>query len=168
MFYGQYHTIFSRNKFDILPTYFYYRCLIFLNIIESIVSIPYGFCFTPTYISINSYACAIVQSAYISETSLNTHLVGVIEILILLDRIKILNPSLKKYLTLSPLKMCLASCWPCMLIGIVFSLDYIPVYGGEYYCINAKGSYSINSFYYVDASSLANSQIGKIVFVVIL
>ena len=160
--------IFSKNNF-LKPVYLYYRVILFWYISSLILSVPYGFCISPTYFpNMNSYDCAIVQSVYISYTTFVFHYTGTIEIAILLDRIKIFNPTVKKYFNLKPKMACLLFLVPCTLVGSVFSLVYWPKYGGDYFYVDSNGSYLINSFYYIDLSFLAQSHVGRVVFVIIL
>jgi hypothetical protein len=90
--------IFFNRKFS-ASIYWYLRVITIDNLIQLAFAVPYGICNTPTYFpNMNSYACAIVQCAYIPFLAFSSHFVAILEIVILLERIKIMNPFVKKNL----------------------------------------------------------------------
>ena len=71
---------FNKKKFSGI-IHDYYRLLTIIYIIDMVLSIPYGVCFTPLYFpDMNSYACAIVQSVYLPLAVFDFHLIGAIEV----------------------------------------------------------------------------------------
>ena len=154
-------------KFN-MPIYEYYRFMTVVYSIDMAFAIPYGFCFTPTYLpDTNSYACAIVQSVYIPYVSYAFHVIGVIEIAILLSRMSIFSHFLDKYFVIRPKIFCAIATAFCLFVDGFTACVYLPVYGGDYYYYDKTGSVKYNSFYYVDTSEIAQSQIGSIVLVAI-
>ena len=109
----------------------------------------------------NSYACAIVQIAYIQYETFNSHFYGILEIAILLERITIMNPFVKKHFTISSKKMILITFFPCLLYNSLYSLVFVPYNGGDFYYLDKNGKESVKSFWYVSTSDLANSPIGS-------
>jgi len=152
--------IFFKKKFS-ASIYWYFRVISIANLIQLAFAIPYGICFTPTYIpSMDSYACALVQSAYIPYENFTSHFRAILEIAILLERIKIMNPFVKKHFTISPQKMILITLFPCLLFNAVYALVYVPYNGGDFYYFDSSGIQRVNSFWFVSESDLAGSPIG--------
>ncbi len=159
--------IFSRKNFN-SPTDQYYRLISLLNVFAMVFSIPYGFCFSPKYFpSMNSYVCAIVQCVYIPYIDLMVHYSGVLEIAVMLERLKILNSFVKKHFTLTPRQMSIISFLGCLLIDAFYALNYTPVSGGDYFYVDNNGNLTQNTFYYLDTSPIALSHVGSIVLIII-
>ncbi len=155
--------IYFKSQFN-SRTYQYYRFMNIIYVIGMLFSIPYGFCFTPAYFpNMNSYKCAILQSVYIPYTSYTFHIVGIVEMSILLERMKIFSSLVRKHFIIAPINMCLISIVVCLCIDGFSAFVYLPVYGGDYYYIDEKGTLNVNSFYYVDSSELARSFYGSII-----
>jgi len=110
----------------------------------------------------DSYACAIVQCAYITFEYFTAHFVAILEIAVLLERIKIMNSFVKKRFTITSKKMILLTFLPCLLFNSIFGLSYAPYFGGEFYYFDSNGTERVNSFWYLDSSTLAASEIGSI------
>ena len=158
--------IFFKKKFKI-AAYDYLRVITISHIIQLMFAIPYGTCFTPYYFpSMDSYACAIVQSVYIPYSLFVAHYIAILEIGVLFETIKIMNPFVKKHFTIKPKKMIVITIVLCLFFNSVSALVYVPFYGGDFFYYNKSGSLRTNSFWYVSVSSLASSFIGEIVLVV--
>jgi len=154
--------IFSRRKFSD-SIYWYFRIITIANIAQLTFAIPYGVCYTPKYFpSMDSYACVILQCAYITFEYFTAHFVAILEIAVLLERIKIMNSFVKKRFTISSKKMILITFLPCLLFNSIFGLSYAPYFGGEFYYFDSNGAKRVNSFWYLDSSTLAASEIGSI------
>jgi hypothetical protein len=159
--------IFSRKNFT-SPTDQYYRLISSFNVFAMLFSIPYGFCFTPKFFpNMDSYVCAIVQCVYIPYTDLIVHYVGVLEIAVMLERLKILNSFVKKHFTLTPRQMSIISFLGCLLIDAFYALNYTPVSGGDFFYMDNNGNLTQNTFYYLDTSPIALSYVGSIVLIII-
>ena len=91
--------IFFQKKFSI-PIYWYFRVVSITKSCRMVFALPYGICFTPTHFpTMDSYSCTVLQSVYIPFVAFATNFVAILEIAILLERIKIINPFVKKYFT---------------------------------------------------------------------
>jgi len=159
--------IFFNRKFT-ATIYWYFRVVTIANLIQLAFAIPYGICFTPKYFpSMNSYSCAIVQCAYIPFGNFTSHFVAILEIAILLERIKIMNPFVKKHFTISPKKMILVTFFACLLFNSIYALAVIPETGGDFFYFDSDGNKRVNTFWFVSTSPLAQSTIGSIVMIVV-
>ena len=149
--------------------YDYYRFLVTVYWIHLLLSIPYGLFFTPRYFpSINSYPWAILQSFYITFSNFLCHLTGVIEIGILMDRMKNFSSFVKKYYMLSPRKNCLIFLIACILINIFIAFVYVPGYAGDYYYFDSNtGLKKQNSFFYVVITDFAASYEGLLLTIIV-
>jgi hypothetical protein len=158
--------ILSDKKFT-ASTYDYFRIITLSHIIQLAFAIPYGICFTPNYFpEMDSYSCAIVQSAYIPYSNFTSHLDAILEIAVLLERIKIMNNFVKKHFTITPRKMILITFFSCLLFNSIYGLVYVPFDGGNFYYSDRNGTQRVNSFWYVSTSELADSPIGVITLMV--
>jgi hypothetical protein len=148
-------------------TYDYFRIITLSHIIQLAFAIPYGVCFTPKYFpKMDSYSCAIVQSAYIPYSLFTSHFDAILEIAILFERIKIMNPFVKKHFTITPQKMILITFISCLLFNSFYGIVYFPFYGGDFYYSDRNGTQRVNSFWFVSPSELAESSIGVIALIV--
>ena len=158
--------IFFKKMFT-AQTYDYFRIITISHLIQLLFAIPYGICFTPKYFPyMDSYSCAIVQSAYIPFTGFTTHFTDILGIAVLFERIKIFNSFVKKYFVFMPKKIILIIFAACLILNSVYALVYVPFCGGGFYFSDSNGTIKENSFWYVGVSSLADSSIGMIVLIV--
>jgi hypothetical protein len=160
--------IFYKKKFS-APIYWYFRVINITNIIQLAFAIPFGICFSPKYIpSMDSYACAIVQCAYLPFLAFTSHFVAILEIAILFERIKIMNPFVKKHFTISPKKMILITFFPCASLISVYTFLYVPYFGGDFFYFDSNGIKRVNTFWFVSTSTLVQSFIGSILMIALL
>ena len=154
--------IFFKKAFK-APVDDYLKVINLMNLSVSIMCVPYGFCFSPKYfLAMDSYKCAIVQSVYIPMSTLIFHCTGVLDIAILLERMKIFSTVVKKYFTLAPKKVCLLILALCLIIDSFYAFVFVPASGGDYVYLSSKdGTLKQNTFYYVGTSDFANSNVGK-------
>jgi hypothetical protein len=130
-------------------------------------AIPYGVCFTPTYFpSMDSYSCSITECAYIAYSNFSLHFVAILEIVVLLERIKIMNPYLKKHFKITPQKMVPIIFFPCLLFNSIFSLAIFPDVGGDFIYYDSNGVERVNTYWFVNSSPLVQSSIGSICMIV--
>jgi len=154
--------IFFKKKFSI-SIYWYFRVTTIVNTIQLAFAIPYGICFTPKYFpSMDSHSCAILQCFYIPFSNFTSHFVAILEIAILLERIKIMNPFVKKHFTISSKNMILITFFPCLLFNSYYALCNVPYFAGEFYYFDSNGIERVNSFWFASTSTLAQSTIGSI------
>ncbi len=160
--------IFFKKKFS-APIYWYFRVVTIANIIQLAFAIPFGICFSPKYIpNMDSYSCALVQCAYLPFLSFTSHFVAILQIAILLERIKIMNPFVKKHFTISPKKMILIICFACLLFNSIYALFYVPYLGGDFFYFDSYGIKRPNSFWIVSTSTFAQSTLGSILMIALL
>jgi hypothetical protein len=124
-------------------------------------------CYTPTYFpSMDSYSCAITACAYIAYSNFSLHFVAILEIVVLLERIKKMNPYLKKNFKITPQKMVPIIFFPCLLFNSIFSLAIFPDVGGEFVYYDSNGVERVNTYWFVNSSPLVQSSIGSICMIV--
>ena len=160
--------IFFKKAFK-APVDDYFKLINLLNLCVCAMCVPYGFCFTPKYFpNMDSYKCAIVQSVYIPIAMLIFHYTGILEIAILLERMKIFSLVVKKYFTLAPKKVCLTSFLLCLVIDSFYAFVFVPASGGDYVYFSSKdGTFKQNTFYYVSTSDFANSNAGRVLLITV-
>ncbi len=113
--------IFYKKKFS-ASIYWYFRVITIANLTQLAFAIPYGICYTPKYFPyMDSYLCAIVQCAYLPLLAFTSHYVAILEIGVLLERIKIMNSFVKKRFTISPKKMILITFFVCFVFNSFYS-----------------------------------------------
>jgi len=110
----------------------------------------------------DSRSCAILQCFYIPFANFTSHFVAILEIAILLERIKIMNPFVKKHFTISSKNMILITFFPCLLFNSYYALCNVPYFAGEFYYFDSNGIERVNSFWFASTSTLAQSTIGSI------
>jgi hypothetical protein len=152
--------IFSQKNFT-NPIFVYYRLLNIVNIIHLLHNVPKGVLFSPRFIpTMNTYASSVYMIYYGFMTNLLYHYEDVLQIGILLTRMKILSPFLQKYFTLTPRLVSILFFLVCFLIDlpVVFAFK-----------IGSFGSYvnfeddKIASFYYFTSSEFSLSPHGKLI-----
>ena len=156
--------IFFHRRF-INPIYFYYRLLCIVYIVHLIHGIPFGLVFSPRYFPrINTYVSSIYLIYYVNISSILYHFEGLLQIAILLDRIKIFSPFVNRYFTTSPLKTSIILFLACIFIDFstAFSLKINSF--GTYTCIDYLDDHStkrhIENFYFFEASEFILKPIG--------
>jgi len=158
--------IFFKKKFS-ASIYWYFRVILISNIIQLAFAIPYGMCYTPTYFpTMDSYSCTIIACAYIAYSNFTSHFVAILEIVILLERIKIMNPFVKKKFNISPEKMNLIIFFPCLLFNSFHPLAFIPDVGGDFVYYDSNGVEKVNTYWFVNSSALAKTSFGLICLIV--
>lgn len=101
--------LFYRKCFFKDQVFFYYRLLCFINMVRLIHGIPFGILFSPRYIpQINTYYSTFIQIYCSSICFILSHFDDLLQIAILLDRMKIFNTCMCKYLTFKASSISLA------------------------------------------------------------
>jgi hypothetical protein len=116
--------------------FFYYKLLCIINIIRLIIGIPFGLLYSPRYIpQMNTFASATFQKYCIAVMFFLLHFDDMLQIAILLDRMKIFNSCVNKYLTFKARSISLVFFFYCLLIGIpvLFSFETksFGIYGND-------------------------------------
>ena len=149
----------KRAKF-MLPLYFYYRLLNAVYLVQLTVVIPYGFCFTPLYLSgMNAYACRVFTIAYEVFAQFCMYYTGCLEIFVLLDRMRDFSDVIKKRFNLAPSLSSLAMFCVCVLVDAFFAFNYVPGTRFEYYDFVNRTKVT-GAFYVADVSPVASSAAG--------
>ena len=108
--------IFSPKNFTD-PIFVYYRLLNIVNIVHLLHNVPKGILFSPRFIpSINTYASSVYMIYYGFMTNLLFHYEDVLQIGILLTRMKKFSPLLKKYFNSPPHFVSLMFFLVCLVI----------------------------------------------------
>ena len=116
--------IFSRPSFKD-PIFFYYKLLCLFNIIILFHNIPVCILFSPRFFPwINSYAVSFYQIYYGSVETFLYHFLDVLQVTILLHKMKLYVPFVKKYFKAKPQFISLALFPTCLLIDIPFSFSF--------------------------------------------
>ena len=156
--------IFFRKSFS-TPADDYLKLICLVGLSESLLSVPYGFCITPKYFpSMDSYKCSIVQTVYISFSEMMFHYTGILEIAILLERMKIFSKIVKKYFTIVPKRACILFFLVCIPIDGFFASILLPKLAGDFYYVD-KGEYKQNTYFYVGVTDFANTEVGKMLLI---
>ena len=110
--------IFFQRKF-VDASFFYYRLLCIVYIIHLLHNIPRGIFYTPRYFpNMNTYLSTIYHIYYAFASGLLFHYEDVLQMAILLDRIKIFSPFVKRYFSAKPWVISLALFLTCLLIDL--------------------------------------------------
>jgi hypothetical protein len=158
-----YQSHFTSNVF------FYYRLLCIVYIVHLIHNIPHGLLFSFRYFAntknMNTYASSIFQIYYGFVTTFLFHYEDVLQMGILLDRIKIFSPFVKKHFTASPQKASLAFLLTCLLIDVPVFFRYKISPFGTYYYLDSNNQKQITTFYHLNSSVFSMTSFGKSVLI---
>jgi hypothetical protein len=152
--------IFFQPKFKD-PVFFYYRLLCIVYIIHLAHYIPRGLLFTPRYFpQINTYFTSIYLIYYSFISVFLFHFEETLQIGILLTRMKIFSPYVKKHFAALPRNVSIAFFLTCL---------FIETPAAFLYKINALGVYSYQdkteqqtaTFYYYAVSDFGQTLFGK-------
>ena len=95
-------SIFFRSTFSD-PIYFYYKLLCFINTLNSLHNMFFGVSIWPVYFPwINSYVTSVFKIYYSFFSFLFFHFEDVIQMAILLHKMKLFSPFVKKHFSKSP------------------------------------------------------------------
>ena len=154
--------IFSRETFED-PIFFYYKLLSFINIIHLLHNIPKCFLFSPLYFpEINSYVVSIYQIYYAVMSNFLFHFEDVLQMGILLHKMKIFSSFVKKHYSASPKMISLAFFITCFVIDFSGFILFKVTSLGNYFYFDEKGIKQTNTFFYYTPSDFSQSLLGKI------
>ena len=153
--------VFFKRKFS-NHIFFYYRLLSLLSILCNLINILFGVCFSPRFFpSINTFSCGMYLHAYSLLNPVLFNYCSLLEACILLTRMKIFSPFVKKHFNLSPQLVSVIIFILCFLFNaavvILFKINYV----GDFYYLNSDGKKQNNLFYNLGYSELASSSLGK-------
>ena len=116
--------IFSQRRF-VDPIFFFYKLLCIVYVIHLVHNIPYGIIFAPRYFPyMNTYLSAIYQIYYNVMTNFLYHFEDTLQMGILMTRIKIFSPFVKRYFSASPQLISLAFFFTCILIDLPVAFSF--------------------------------------------
>jgi hypothetical protein len=154
--------IFFQRKF-VDPSFFYYCLLCIVYIINLLHNIPRGIFYTPRYFpNMNSYLSSIYHIYYSFASGLLFHFADVIQIAILLDRIKIFSPFVKRHFSAKPWVISFALFLTCLLIDLPIPFASKVGSFGNFFNKDLKQNMK---FYYLASSDLSATSTGKFLFV---
>jgi hypothetical protein len=155
--------IFFQEKFKD-PVFFYYRLLCLVYIIHLAHNIPAGILFTPRYFpKISTYSTSIYQIYNGGFAAiLFLHFEETLQMGILLMRMKIFIPFVRRHFTLSPQIVSLIFFFTCVCIDfpVLFSAQVSSI--GTYYTFDSNGSKNYVEFYYFSSSEFSATFLGRL------
>jgi len=145
------------------PIFFYYKLLCLLNILSLLHNIPFGILLSPFYFPwINSYAGSFYTIVYAFMSTLLFHFEDVLQMGILLHKMKQFSPLVKKHFSASPQLISLAFFLTCLVIELPY-LNILQVSSlGDYYYIDSSGVKQTNTFYFAISSDFTKTFFGQI------
>jgi hypothetical protein len=155
--------IFFRKKF-VDSIFFYYRLLCAINMLHLLHNIPACILFSPRYFpNANTRSIAAFKIYYAFAIIFLFHYGDVLQMAILLARMKIYSPFVKKHFKASPRQISLAFFLTCVLINapIIFAFKIIS-YGDYYYYNTSLNQQKNATFYYYGRSEFSETEFGKI------
>ena len=125
--------IFFNDRF-VNPSFFYYRLFTIVYIVSFLHNIPIGILFSPRFFQqINTFYASMFQVYYIFTANLLFHYGDILQLNILLTRMKTFSPILRKYFTASPPLVSFATFLVCFLIDFWFGFLLKTSSFGTYY-----------------------------------
>ena len=150
--------IFFHRKFA-EPVFFYYRLLCLVYIFHLIQTIPYGLVFSPKYFpQINTYYSSIYMIYFSSMSAFLFHYEDVLQMAILLTRMKLFFPFVDKHFTAKPHVISCIFLLVCVCIDVPFVFSFKVASLGTY--LNTSKN-TIETFYYCVSSDFSLSSFGK-------
>ena len=154
--------IFFHRKFKD-PVFFYYRLICLLYIFHLLIGIPYGLVYSPRYFrQLNTYISSYYLGYYIVTTVFLYHFEDTLQMAILIDRMKIFSPYVKKKFSSSPRVISLAFFFTCLCIGVPLAFAAKVVSFGTYFTDESKEQQHVVTFYYFTTSDFGSSLLGRI------
>jgi hypothetical protein len=145
------------------PIFFYYRLLCVLNIHSLLLNIPFGILLSPFYFPwINTYATSFFQLFYTFEITFLFHFEDVIQMGILLHKMKQFSPFVRNHFRASPQLVSLAFFLTCFLIN--FPLFFVSKSSalGSYFYRDSNGHKYTATFYFLTTSDFSLTYFGQI------
>jgi hypothetical protein len=154
--------IFFRSSFAD-PIFFYYKLLCLINILSLIHNIPYGILLSPFYFPwVDMYAVGVFKIYYSFMSSLLFHFEDVLQMGILLHKMKQFSPFVKRHYRASPQFISLAFFLTCLLINSPFIFNSAITSLGDYFYIDSNGVKQTGTFYSFKPSKFGQTFFGRI------
>ena len=142
--------------------FFYFSVLSVCYLIQTTTGTLYSYCNVGRYqTDAIRKPCAYYLTSFVAFGSFLSYYESVLEIAILLDRLKLFNKTIKKYLTLKPRLFCLILFVICFFVHLFYMFAYTPQ---EFVWYNYKqdGTLERKSVWNVVTSNFALSNISRI------
>ena len=153
--------IFSRSSFED-PIFFYYKLLCFVNIILLLHNIPRFVLFSPFYFPwINTYLASVYQIYYITVAFFLYHFEDVLQMGILLHKMKYFSPFVKKYFKARPQFISFIFFLICLLIGIPLGFSLKISSFGDYFYFDSNGVKQFSTLHYYASSDFSQTPLGQ-------
>jgi len=154
--------IFFRPSFSD-PIYFYYKLLCFVDFLNSLHNISYGVTIWPLYFpGLNSYVTSVYKIYHSFIALLFFHFEDVLQMAILLHKMKFFSPFVRKHFSKSPRFISLSLFLTCIFINLPFIFGFEVVSFGDYSYLDSNGVKRTCSFYYIISSKFSRTFFGKI------
>jgi len=149
------------------PVFVYYRLHSILNVFVLVFNMFFGVCFSPRLMpNQDTYACAIYNAASIWLNHFMYHYLDVIEICILIERMKIFSPFVKKNFKSTPLTVSFILFIVCVIIDAPFMYACKPGPLGKYYDIDLTGVRREHQLYNIIPTEIAFTQLGSTILTI--
>ena len=148
------------------PVFFYYRLLCIVYIVHLLHNIPRGLLNSPRYFSkMDTYFSSVFLIYYTSMSYFLFHFEETLQMAILLTRMKIFSPFVKKHFSAKPWHISVAFFLTCLFIDTPFSTLSFQVssFGTYSYYDPSTHSAQIATFYYFSSSKFSLTLSGRII-----
>ena len=154
--------IFLRKKF-VDSIFFYYRLLCVINILHLLHNIPACVLFSPRYFpGVDTWSIAAFKIYYAFATNLLFHYGDVLQMAILLARMKIYSPFVKKFLIATPRQISLVFFITCIFIDSPLAFGFKVISYGDFFYNTSLNEHNNATFYYYGASDFNETKFGKV------
>jgi len=154
--------IFFRRNFED-PVFIYYRLLCLVYILHLIHNIPHGIFFSPQYFpTLDTYSISIFQIYYAIVSAVLYQYEDTLQMGILLTRMRIFSPFVRRNFTASPKIVSLAFLLTCLCINVPFEFGFKVTLVNTFYITDTNGMRRNVTFYYPTSSDFSASLVGKI------
>ena len=150
------------------PVFFYFRILSLLYILCSCTNLTMQLCFSPRFLPsflVNTHFCSILSAICLPLITDLLHVCSVLDICVLLTRMKIFDPFVKKHFTVSPRTICLILVFICLLVEAPICFILKVVSFGDYYYLDYRGAIQYGSYYNNATSDFGLSLLGQLTIV---
>jgi hypothetical protein len=158
--------IFSNKRKFKDPSFFYYRLLCLVYILHLCHNIPRGLFWTPQYFpQSDTYLTAAYRIYYAGVSCILYHFEDVIQMAILIDRMSVFSPWIKRRFGASPRRISFALFVTCLCIDAPYACSFKIKSFGTYYFYNtddSKNSIRIETFYFPSPSDFSLTPFGRI------
>jgi hypothetical protein len=140
-----------------------YRLLCFVNIILLLHNIPSCILFSPFYFPMmNTFASSVYQIYYASISNILFHYSDVLQMAILLHRMKLFSPFVNKHFSSSPQQISFVFFFTCFLIDFPFAFGFKIRSLGDFFYFNSNGVKTTATLYYLASSNFSKTLFGRV------